>query len=253
MNRNLPFYSGTSNIVLPIKQSDYPYEFQGASRLTYYASLFSSLEVNSSFYKIPRLATVEGWRESVPDHFRFTFKVPKTVTHAKGLQFSVKELELFIETVAKAGGKNGCLLPQLPPSVKSDNQEELEGILETLHSDAKGWHTAVEFRDNSWYNNTIYRMLQHFGAGMVEHDMPKAPTPKVTVAEDFRYLRFHGPEGSYRGSYDEGFLSDQAKRIATWLKQKKEVYAYFNNTAGDAFENLKTLNTMVEQQLAGKK
>lgn len=151
MNRNLLFYSGTSNIVLPIKQSDYPPEFQGASRLTYYASLFSSLEVNSSFYKIPRLVTVERWRVSVPDHFKFTFKVPKTVTHVKGLQFSVRELELFIETVAQAGGKKGCLLLQLPPSIKSDGQEELEGILEALCSDAKGWHIAVEFRDNSWY------------------------------------------------------------------------------------------------------
>ncbi|RYF86630.1 MAG: DUF72 domain-containing protein, partial [Chitinophagaceae bacterium] len=117
MQSSPAFYSGTSNIVLPIKQSEYPPEYQGASRLTYYASLASSLEVNSSFYRIPKPATVEKWRESVPANFRFTFKVPKTVTHAKGLQFNQDELERFAETVEHAGEKKGCLLVQLPPSV----------------------------------------------------------------------------------------------------------------------------------------
>lgn len=247
------FYSGTSNIVLPIKQSEYPPEFDGASRLTYYASLQSSLEVNSSFYKIPRPATVEKWRKTVPSYFRFTFKVPKTVTHAKGLQFSVEDLERFTETVAQAGDKKGCLLLQLPPSVKADRQEELEGILECLCSDSKGWHIAVEFRDNSWYNSAVYRMLQAFGAGMVEQDMPSSATPRVTVAKDFVYLRFHGPEGTYRGGYDDAFLSGHAKRIAAWVKDGREVYTYFNNTLGDAWGNLGTLNWMVEQELAGKR
>jgi uncharacterized protein YecE (DUF72 family) len=253
MERSPAFYSGTSNIVLPVKQSEYPPEFKGASRLTYYASLHSSVEINSSFYKIPRPATVEKWTASVPAHFRFTFKLPKTVTHAKGFQFSVEELELFAETVAQAGDKKGCLLVQLPPSVKSGQQEELEGILECLRSDAKGWRIAVEFRDNSWYNRAVYRMLQSFGAGMVEQDMPKSATPQVAVAEEFRYLRFHGPDGTYRGSYDAAFLSRHAGRIAAWVKEGREVYVYFNNTMGDALGNLTSLNAMVAQELAGKK
>ena len=251
MERSPSFYSGTSNIVLPVKQSEYPPEAKGASRLTYYASLHTSVEINSSFYKVPKPATVEKWRESVPSHFRFTFKVPKTVTHAKGLQFSVEELEVFAEAVAQAGEKKGCLLVQLPPSVTQEQQEELEGILECLHSDTKGWHMAVEFRHPSWYNRAVYRMLQSFGAGMVEQDMPKSATPQVTVAEDFRYLRFHGPEGTYRGSYSAPFLSNHAERIARWVKEGREVYVYFNNTMGDAWGNLETLNRMVERQLAG--
>lgn len=246
------FYSGTSNTVLPIKQAEFPLEFRGASRLTYYASLFSSVEVNSTFYKLPKPATVEKWRGSVPDHFKFTFKVPKAVTHAKGLQFSVDELEVFVETVAQVGDKKGCLLVQFPPSVKREQQEELEGILECLKSDAEGWHIAVEFRHPSWYNSTVYRLLQSFGAGMVEQDLPKSPTPQLTIADNFAYLRFHGPEGTYRGSYDNEFLSGHAQRIATWVKEGREVYAYFNNTMGDAAGNLATLNRMVEQQLTTK-
>ena len=245
------FYSGTSNVVVPLKQSEYPPEAKGASRLSYYASLYSSVEINSSFYKVPKPATVEKWRESVPPQFRFTFKVPKAVTHAKGLHFNVEELEVFAETVAQVDNKKGCLLVQLPPSVKSERQEELEGILECLSSDAKGWRIAVEFRDPSWYNSTMYRVLQSYGAGMVEQDLPKSATPKVTVAEDFIYLRFHGPEGTYRGSYDDDFLSGHAKRIAVWVTEGREVYVYFNNTMGDALGNLGTLNRMVEQQLAG--
>ena len=243
------FYSGTSNIALPIKQSEYPPGFKGASRLTYYASLFSSLEVNSTFYKLPKAATVEKWRDSVPPHFRFTFKMPKTVTHAKGLQFSAEELEVFAETISLVGDKRGCLLLQLPPSVKRERQEELEGILECLGYDAKDWKIAVEFRDPSWYNREVYRMLQGYGATMVEQDLPKCPTPHVTVAEDFVYLRFHGPEIAYRGSYDDAFLSGHAKRIAAWVKEGREVYVYFNNTMGNAAGNLGTLNTMVDHEL----
>jgi uncharacterized protein YecE (DUF72 family) len=246
------FYSGTSNIALPIKQLEYPPEFIGASRLTYYASLFSSLEVNSTFYKLPKAATIEKWRNSVPPHFRFTFKLPKTVTHTKDLQFSVDEIEVFMETVTKVGDKKGCLLLQLPPSVKKERQEELEGILECVSYEAKGWHIAVELRDSSWYNREVYRMLQGYGATMVEQDLPKCPTPQVTVAEDFVYLRFHGPEVAYRGSYDDAFLSAHARRIAAWVKEKREVYCYFNNTMGNAVGNLGTLNRMVARELETK-
>jgi uncharacterized protein YecE (DUF72 family) len=99
----------------------------------------------------------------------------------------------------------------------------------------------------------VYRVLQSFGVGMVEQDMPRSATPQVSVVDHFYYLRFHGPEGTYRGSYTDAFLLGYAKRIAAWVKEGREVYAYFNNTMGDALGNLKTLNGMVEQQLAGKR
>src|SRR3954466_15611822 len=118
------FYSGTSNLVSPLKKSEFPVEFTGASRLTYYASLFSSIEINATFYKMPKAATIEKWSQSVPDHFRFTFKVPKGVTHAKDMQFSFDELEQFATTVDVVGDKKGCLLVQLPPKVSRDKEEE---------------------------------------------------------------------------------------------------------------------------------
>jgi uncharacterized protein YecE (DUF72 family) len=243
------FYSGTSNIVTPLKQSQYPIEFVGSSRLTYYASLFSSVEINASFYKLPKMATVEKWAKSVPDDFRFTFKVSKEVTHVKDLKFSFEELELFAETVDRVGNKKGCLLVQLPPKVNRDKEEELAGLLECLSDNAKGWKIAVEFRNASWYNRDVYRMLQGYGTGMVLHDMPKSITPKMETAESFMYLRFHGPEGRYRGSYEDGILNEHAKRIAGWVNGGKDVYVYFNNTMGNALGNLQTLNRMVNKLL----
>jgi uncharacterized protein YecE (DUF72 family) len=239
------FYSGTSNLVSPLKQSEYPIEFTGASRLTYYASLFSSVEVNASFYKLPKMATVEKWANSVPDEFRFTFKVPQGVTHAKDLQFNSQEFELFAETVAKVGRKKGCLLVQLPPKVNREKKEEVEGLLECVRDHASNWNIAFEFRHPSWYDSTVFRMLQGYGIGMVEHDKFQSAKPKFQHAENFVYLRFHGPEGTYRGSYENVVLDEYAKRIAGWLKDGKEVYAYFNNTMGDALGNLQTLNKMV--------
>jgi len=244
------FYSGTSNLVSPLKQSEYPIEFAGASRLSYYASLFSSVEINASFYKLPKMATIEKWSNSVPDDFRFTFKLPKWVTHARDLQFSNDELELFVETVDLVGEKKGCLLVQLPPKVTREKEEELTGLLESLRDNAGGWKIAVEFRHSSWYDSKIYRMIQSYGAGIVEQDLPRSATPKVEVAEAFVYLRFHGPEDRYRGSYEDIILEGYAKRIAKWLKNKKQVYAYFNNTMGDALGNLQTLNRMVNNLLS---
>jgi uncharacterized protein YecE (DUF72 family) len=244
------FYSGTSNIVSPLKRSEFPVEFAGASRLTYYASLFSSVEVNATFYKLPKPATIEKWGESVHGDFRFTFKVSKAVTHAKDLQFSFGELELFAETVAHAGDKKGCLLVQLPPKVSREKEEELTGLLECLSENAGGWKIAVEFRHPSWYSRSVYRLLQGYGIGMVEHDKPLCAPPKVDIAENFAYLRFHGPEGTYRGSYEDAVLEEYAKRIAGWVKDGKEVYAYFNNTMGNALGNLQTLNRMVNTLLS---
>ncbi|RYZ24056.1 MAG: DUF72 domain-containing protein [Chitinophagaceae bacterium] len=241
------FFSGTSNIVLPLKQSEFPPEYAGASRLTYYASLFSSLEVNASFYKLPQAATVARWRESVPEDFRFTFKVPKSITHAKGLQFNPEDVERFAEVVSEAGGRKGCLLVQLPPSLKSDREEELEGLLESLSGDTPGWHIAVEFRHRSWYDKPVYRMLQRQGAGMVHQDLPASATPNRSVSERFAYLRFHGPEGGYRGSYTPDFLQQQAERIGQWMGEGKDVYVYFNNTLGAALSNLQTLNELVRK------
>ena len=188
-----------------------------------------------------------NWAESVPDNFRFTFKVSKTITHAKDLQFSAKDVDDFIKVVENIGEKKGCLLAQFPPSLKIEKLDRLQNLLETLGevTHNSDWKLAVEFRDPSWYELEVNELLAEFDAAMVVQDMPKSATPLSYVRGDFVYLRFHGPEPRYRGDYSNEFLKPYAEYIKKWIKEKKTVYAYFNNTVGAAVENLQTLNKYV--------
>lgn len=244
---NQQFYSGTSGLDLPVPRTQYPAEFQGKSRLQYYTSLFNTLEVNSIFYKLPRISTVVNWAASVPDNFRFTFKVSKTITHAKGLNFAVKDVHDFINAVENVGEKKGCLLAQFPPSLKIEKLDQLQRLLETLGEATHNsdWKLAIEFRDRSWYESEVYELLEEYQAAMVIQDIPKSATPLKHVRGELIYLRFHGPEPRYRGDYSDEFLKQYAQYISRWIDEKKTVYAYFNNTVGAAVENLQTLNKYV--------
>jgi uncharacterized protein YecE (DUF72 family) len=190
---------------------------------------------------------VVNWAESVPDNFRFTFKVSKAVTHVKDLQFSAKDIDDFIKVVENIGEKKGCLLAQFPPSLKIEKLDRLQNFLEII-SEAmhnSGWKLAVEFRDPSWYEREVNELISEFDAAMVLQDIPKSATPFSYIRGDFVYLRFHGPEPRYRGDYSNEFLKRYAEYIKEWIKEKKSVYAYFNNTVGAAVENLQTVNKYV--------
>ena len=245
------FYSGTSGVNLPVPRSQYPEAFREKSRLHYYASLFNSIEINSIFYKLPRHSTVANWAEAVPDHFRFTFKVSKTITHVKGLKFAAKDVDEFTSTVENIGDKKGCLLAQFPPSLTIENINQLQKLLETLGEAThnRNWKLAMEFRNSSWYEREVYELLDEFSVSLVIHDIPKSATPLSEVSGDIVYLRFHGPEPRYRGDYSDEVLQRYAGYIKAWLKEKKTVYAYFNNTAGAATKNLQSLNEYVSNML----
>lgn len=244
---NTSFYAGTSGVTLPLPKSGFPPQFQDKSRLHYYASLFNSVEVNSIFYKLPKPSTIANWRESVPDHFRFTFKVSKTITHVKGLQFSATDVDDFIKVVNNVGHKKGCLLAQFPPSLKIEKLDGLQRLLEALGERTQNneWRVAVEFRHSSWYEREVYELLQEFNVSLVIHDMLASATPLQEVTGDFIYLRFHGPEPRYGGDYSDAVLQKYAGYIQTWMNEQKTVFTYFNNTVGAAVKNLQTLNSYV--------
>jgi uncharacterized protein YecE (DUF72 family) len=242
------YYSGTSNIVLPVpNKTMFPVNYQDKSRLCYYASLFNSLEVNSSFYKIPLARTVEKWNADVPDGFKFTFKLWRGITHNKGLVFDPADVARFIKTVANTGDRAGCLLVQFPASVTIAYHSQFERLLISLRENDEDhrWNIAIEFRSKTWYNDEIYELLDSQHCGMVIHDIPASATPLPTFDAGFVYLRFHGPEKNYRGSYTEDFLYEYAGYIKEWLSDGKTVYVYFNNTLGNALPNLLTLNDFV--------
>ena len=241
------FLSGTSGLALSITQALYPPEYKGASRLTYYASLFNSIEINRTFYKLPQVSTIRKWGESVPDDFRFTFKLSKSITHSKGLSFPSGEVTAFMQTVGHIGSKKGCVLIQFPPSVKQEQQDVVEDLIGQLQAaDSKEeWKLAVEFRNRAWYSEATYHFLQQYGVTLVRHDFPSCPTPEREEQGPVVYLRFHGPEGKYRGSYTDEALQTFSEQIKGWLANGKHVHVYFNNTLGDAEKNLQTLNRFV--------
>lgn len=242
------FRSGTSGLVLrePNKQS-FPEEHRQKHRLTYYATLFNSIEINSSFYKVPMPVTFTKWTHLVPPDFQFTIKLWRQITHARGFVFNPADVTLFMKAAASLGDKKGCLLIQLPPSVTWNKIGQLKDLL-TLIRDADAappWRMAIEFRDRSWYRRETYDLLDNYRSALVLHDMPASATHTPTGKAGFIYIRFHGIRGDYKGTYTHDHLQVYAEKIRTWLREGKDVYAYFNNTIGDAVANLETLNTMV--------
>ena len=241
---------GTSGIVVPGAKAGFPPEFQNQSRLHYYASLFNTLEVNSSFYKVPLRATFEKWAADVPLDFQFTVKLWRGITHAKDLIFEDVFIDRFMQAIDGLGDKKGCLLIQFPASIRIAHKVQVEALLKRLMlSDPDhAWRKAVEFRHVSWYSPDIFRLLEQYQAVPVFHDMPRSKIMLDETQSDWVYMRFHGPAGDYKGSYNADQLREQAERTIRFLQQDKDVYIYFNNTIGDAYENAQTLSTFLKAE-----
>lgn len=240
---------GTSGIAVPGNKETFPAEYKLRSRLSYYASLFNTLEVNATFHKLPMASTFAKWSADVPDDFQFTIKLWREITHVKKLNFLIENIDTFYKAAAHIAQKKGCLLIQFPGSITIDYFSQVEEILSRLHEldDENKWRKAIEFRSNTWYISETYELMSNFGASMVLHDMPKSKNLTVHNTSTFAYYRFHGVNGDYRGSYNDDFLQQQANTIKTYLGSGKDVYVYFNNTMGSAFANAKTLHSMIER------
>jgi uncharacterized protein YecE (DUF72 family) len=241
------FYSGLSGLQVPIPKYLFPEPHRNSSRLTYYSTFFNSIEINSSFYKLPMTRTVAKWISLVPEGFKFTFKLWKEISHAKQLAFKEAEVALFFNAISSAHRKKGCVLIQFPPSLGGFHIRQLDALLCCIaqHNLNSEWKIAVEFRNRSWYQPDVYDILESHHAALVIQDMPKSVTPMINRHSDFVYVRFHGPTGNYKDSYEQHFLEEYASYVKEWLAEGKTVYAYFNNTMGDAFKNLQTLNRLM--------
>lgn len=239
---------GTSGIVLPGNKSTFPAEFQSGTRLHYYANLFNSLEINASFYKIPKRSTFEKWANEVPPDFTFSVKLWRGITHTKKLEYVSDDIIKFMFAANGLGKRAGCLLIQFPASIRLENHRNVEKILQELQecNQSSQWQLAVEFRHTSWYQPIVYSMLEKYGAILVLHDMPHSAPPidhysPRAPSQKSLYLRFHGPTGQYTGSYSHQYLDEYAKRINEYRAAGKDVYVYLNNTIGSALLNAQYL------------
>lgn len=244
------FFAGTSNIVIPGNRQTFPEAYRQKSRLHYYATLFNSVELNNTFYKLPRAATFEKWSADVPVHFKFSIKLWKEITHIKELNYNDEDISRFMLSAGSLGAKTSCLLIQFPGKISFDYFGKVEVMLQQIKQadENKQWTIAVEFRNDSWYVSETNELLDEYNATMVIHDIRKGKNSGVNKKAPVVYIRFHGPAGDYRGSYDKKFLESQAVLISEWMMEGKNVYAYFNNTIGDAFENAQSLQRLVIAQ-----
>jgi uncharacterized protein YecE (DUF72 family) len=193
--------------------------------LEHYATLFDTVEVNNTFYRLPRRDSVARWVEQTPADFVFAVKMSRYITHLKRLTDLEGGLRRFyerIEPLARSP-KLGPVLWQLPPNFRRDDGR-LEAALTALPS---GRH-AFELREPSWYVDEVYELLRSHGAALVIPDSPKYPFRTFELTAEWTFVRFHHGSRGRRGNYSETELEEWAERIDSW-RREVEVYAYFNN------------------------
>lgn len=194
-------------------------------RLECYAELFDTVEVNSSFYSLPKASTVESWVERTPEEFIFAFKASRYLTHVKRLKAignGIRRLRSRLRPAAERG-KLGPILWQLPPNFHRDD-DRLAGVLDLL---GEGRH-AFEFRHQSWFCEPVYERLREAGAALVIADHPERAWSAHEITADWTYVRLHYGSRGRRGNYSGSELATWKRRLAAW-RRERDVYAYLNN------------------------
>jgi uncharacterized protein YecE (DUF72 family) len=182
------------------------------------------------------------WRNTVPPEFVFAAKASRYITHMKKLLDPVEPVTNFVERMATLSSRLGPILFQLPPHWHC-NIERLKRFLGVLPS---GHNYAFEFRDPSWFDPAVYAALEDHGVAFCIYYLEGQPSPRQITA-DFVYVRFHGPDGPYHGSYETEHLAGWAGAFSTWARAGKEIYCYFNNDpAGNAPRDALRLREMIE-------
>jgi len=241
------YYIGTSGWHYPHWQGlFYPPDLAPAAWLDYYARHFATVEINSSFYRLPSHAATRAWKNATPTGFTFAIKASRYITHMKKLRAPRTSLRAFLTVTRALGNKCGPLLFQLPPRWRC-NPERLATFLRAL---PRNRECVFELRDPSWHNPEVYALLRRYNAAFCIYELAGFESPRVLTA-DFAYIRLHGPAAyAYGGSYSESTLEVWAERIRGWKKLRR-VYAYFDNDeAGYAVRNALALRTLLEGRRA---
>ncbi|KPK86665.1 MAG: hypothetical protein AMJ81_00685 [Phycisphaerae bacterium SM23_33] len=217
-----------------LKGAFYADGVRGGDCLGYYAGHFPSVEINSTYYRLPRPSFAEKWFANTPEDFVFAVKMWQMVTHRKRLAGVEGDLESFFSACRGLGSKFGPLLIQLPPSFHKDLRRlgEFAAACEQLwqrHLPPRPGRVAVEFRHTSWNDDQTRGLLSRPGWSLVLADMGDFAIDEP-LGQGFIYIRRHGPAGGDT-SYSDRQLRALADRIAGWSAAGRDVYVYFNNDA----------------------
>ncbi|MEJ2551018.1 MAG: DUF72 domain-containing protein [Anaerolineales bacterium] len=215
----------------------YPQDLRHKDWLNFFQQHFDTVEINNTFYHLPKENTFQRWREQAPDGFLYAVKANRFITHMKKLKDCSSALENFIGRVKLLKENLGPILWQLPPHWHV-NLERLEAFVDLLPKDLRH---VFEFRDADWFREETRNILERHGLIFCIHDKQGLDCPQWVTAGSV-YLRFHGSEGNYGGKYGPECLHPWAERIRTWMDEGRSIFAYFNNdVSGYALEDARTL------------
>jgi len=228
------------------KGNFYPEKLASKEFLAYYAKQFDTVEVDSTFYRIPRKQSVIDWKEQTPSGFLFSLKFPQVITHIKMLENCQDETQVFLEHVSLLEEKLGPLLLQFPLMFGNEHFTLLRDFLKTL---PKEHRYVVEVRNKKLLNDGLYSLLRDRNVALAWVDSPFMP-PIDEVTSDFIYIRWEGNRRRIKGTLGrtEADMATQikpwAERIKQLLDQQIEVFGYFSkyysgNPTSDAHELLK--------------
>lgn len=198
--------------------SFYPEKMKPADMLTFYASQLATVELNNTFYRMPRAPQVAAWGAATGPDFRFVFKASRRITHFSKLADSEEAIGYLWQATHSLGDKLGPFLFQLPPTFQAD----LPRLTQFLAAVPAGMRAAFEFRHPSWFTNETYDVLRRAGAALCGGDVDEErKVPPLQVTADFGYLRLR------RTEYAEADIEEWAKQITAcgW----RECYAFFKH------------------------
>jgi uncharacterized protein YecE (DUF72 family) len=198
------------------KGSFYPEDLPAAAMLSYYAQRLPAVEINNTFYRMPKPALLEGWAAEVSPEFRFVLKASQRITHFKRLKDAASEVDYFFGVAATLGDRLGPALFQLPPNLKKD-LPRLEAFLGTIPA---GRRAAFEFRHASWFEDDVFAALRSAGAALCVAEDEELATPLVATA-GWGYLRLR------RQDYDDAAVGAWAEKVRgqAW----SDAYVFFKH------------------------
>jgi uncharacterized protein YecE (DUF72 family) len=239
----------------------YASDLRPAQWFEHYATVFDTVEVNNTFYRLPESEVFARWRRMAPAGFLFAVKASRFLTHLKRLSSPEEPLERLLTRAAALGPALGPVLYQLPPTLAKD-LPRLEAFLAALTRVSRRIgrrrrtlapiRHVLEFRDPSWYDRDVFERLDAHGIACCVHDRAGSQAPWQD-AGPFTYVRFHGASGHYAGEYGEAGLAPWLDRIAAAAQTGRSVYVYFNNDPDAAApRDAARLKTMLESRIVAQ-
>ena len=210
------------------KGNFYPAALAAAEWLRYYASHFSTTEINNCFYRLPGIDTVQNWTETVPGDFFFCPKMHQFLSHMKKLKEPVEPLQRFFDVFAPMQSKMGPVLIQLPAMLKFDSGRA-EDLYRLLQTDYHPFRFVMEVRHPSWMHQESLQLMRRHNIALVISQSGDAFPYKEVITADHIYVRFHGPQQLYASSYSDELLKKFAKKFRLWAARGHTVWAFFNN------------------------